>query len=97
MKFSLKESWKKIMTTSNNDEFNRLKSIQGIRVFTMNGVIASHVILMMTLLFSTNPEILEEVSDLNECISVIAIAWSRFFKQTLKPCFASSSECCSCH
>lgn len=61
-KFSLKESWRKISKTTGDEDFCRLKSIQGIRVFTMMEIIQIHNLLSAVFPYYLNPEYYEEVS-----------------------------------
>lgn len=61
VKFSLKENWKKITKTEGTGDFNRLKSIQGLRVLTNIGVMSIHCGLAILVEFYKNPEVLEKV------------------------------------
>ncbi|XP_030747177.1 O-acyltransferase like protein-like [Sitophilus oryzae] len=58
--FSLKENWKRIAEKNNNPDFQRLKSIQGLRFFNTIFVIIFHTHLCHLLLFIENPKDYEE-------------------------------------
>lgn len=61
LQFSLIKNWKKVVSTDGNDDFVRLKSIQGVRVLVMIIVIIIHATIKILTTFFERVEELEKV------------------------------------
>ncbi|KAK9869312.1 hypothetical protein WA026_003062 [Henosepilachna vigintioctopunctata] len=59
--FSLISSWKELQKPIKNEDFQSLKSIQGIRTVTMMFIISAHAFYGNMFLFLKNPEFLENI------------------------------------
>lgn len=61
MSFSLISNLEKLCKVEGNDDYNKLKSIQGIRFYNMLLIIAIHSLLSTNLIYISNPSDVEEV------------------------------------
>ncbi|XP_023311576.1 O-acyltransferase like protein-like [Anoplophora glabripennis] len=59
MALSLTSNWRKICNIEGNEDYNKLKSIQGIRFYNMLLIIAVHSLLSYNIIYLSNPNDLE--------------------------------------
>lgn len=59
---SLTSNWSKLCNIDGNEDYNRLKSIQGIRFYNMLLIIIVHTLFSFTINYLSNPIEVEKVS-----------------------------------
>ncbi|XP_018578012.1 O-acyltransferase like protein-like [Anoplophora glabripennis] len=77
---SLTSNWRKICKTEGNEDYTKLKAIQGVRVFIMLNVIGSHIVFCFMITYISNTNDVEDM--FNGAIMQYSSTLTTFVMQT---------------